>query len=321
MSGAYYLRRLGYALVTLFIIMTLNFVIFRLMPGDPVSLIMSPDFTPEMRQLLRERYGLDKPMLTQYFLYLKSMITFDFGRSFITRQPVLGELLARLPNTLLLLGTSFVLNVIIGIVLGIQMAKRQGSRIETAVTGVSLFFNAMPSFFVGLLLLLVFGYFWPVFPIRGTMSVPPPTGFWPVVLDRIYHLILPVTAVSLSGFGSWYLYTRNNVVGALGQDYVLTARAKGLTQREVLYRHAFRSVLPPIVTLVFLSLPGLITGAVITESIFSLYGVGRYLVDATLQQDYPVVQGCFFIIAVAVLVCNLLADLVYGLVDPRIRLR
>jgi len=321
MSRAYFWRRVGYGLITLFVIMTLNFVIFRIMPGDPVSLIISPEFTPEVRQLLLEMYGLDQPLLTQYFLYLKNMLTFDFGRSFVTRQPVLGELLSRLPNTLVLLGTSFLLNVFIGVSLGVKMATRQGSRLETSITGVSLFMNAMPSFFIGLLLLLTFGYFWPIFPIRGTMSVPPPTGFWAIVLDRIHHLILPVTAVTLSGYGSWYLYTRNNVVSALGQDFVLTAKAKGLTEREVLYRHAFRSVLPPIVTLVFLSLPGLITGAVITETIFSLYGVGRYLVDATLQQDYPVVQGCFYVIALAVLVCNLLADLVYGLVDPRIRLR
>ena len=134
-------------------------------------------------------------------------------------------------------------------------------------------------------------------------------------------MILPVTAVSLSGYGSWYLYTRNNVIGALGQDYVLTARAKGLTQREVLYRHAFRSVLPPIVTLVFLSLPGLITGAVDhREHLFALRR-RTVLGGRTLQQDYPVVQACFLLIALAVLVCNLLADLVYGLVDPRIRLR
>ncbi|MFS8524674.1 MAG: ABC transporter permease, partial [Limnochordales bacterium] len=194
-------------------------------------------------------------------------------------------------------------------------------RLETAVTGVSLFLNAMPGFFIGLLLLLGFAYFWPIFPIRGTMSVPPPTEFWDIVLDRIHHFILPVTAVTLSGYGSWYLYTRNNVVGALSQDYVLTARAKGLPEQVVLYRHAFRSVLPPIVTLVFLSLPGLITGAVITEQIFSLYGVGRYLIEATTQQDYPVVQGAFYIIALAVLISNMLADLAYGLVDPRIRLR
>lgn len=321
MSGAYIWRRVGYGLLTLFVIMTINFIIFRIMPGDPVSLVLSPDFTPEMRQLLRESYGLDEPLPKQYVLYLKNMITFDFGRSFYNRKPVLDELLARLPNTLLLLGSAFILNVTIGVTLGLRMATRQGSRLETGVTGVSLFLNAMPGFFIGLLLLLGFAYYWPIFPLRGTMSVPPPVGFWPVLFDRIHHFILPVFAVTLSGYGSWYLYSRNNVVNALAQDYVLTARAKGLTSREVLYRHAFRSVLPPMVTLVFLSLPGLITGAVITESIFSLYGVGRYLIDATTQQDYPVVQGAFFIIALSVLVCNLLADLAYGLVDPRIRLR
>jgi len=321
MSGTFIWRRIGYGLITLFIIVTLNFVIFRIMPGDPTSLVLSPDFTPEMRQLLLEKYGLDQPLPIQYVLYLKSMLTFDFGRSFYNRQPVLEELLARLPNTLMLLGTAFVLNVFIGVTLGLRMATKQGTRLEAAVTGVSLFLNAMPGFFIGLLLLLAFAYYWPIFPIRGTMSVPPPTEFWDIVLDRIHHFILPVAAVTLSGYGSWYLYTRNNVIGALSQDYVLTARAKGLPEQVVLYRHAFRSVLPPIVTLVFLSLPGLITGAVITEQIFSLYGVGRYLIEATTQQDYPVVQGAFYIIALAVLISNMLADLAYGLVDPRIRLR
>src|SRR5690606_24762803 len=158
MTGAYFWRRVSDALLTLFVIMTLNFVIFRVMPGDPVSLILSPDFTPEVRQLLRERYGLDKPLSTQYFLYLKSMITFDFGRSFVTRQPVLGELLSRLPNTLMLLGTAFALNVVIGVALGIKMATRPGTRAEVGITGVSLFLNAMPSFFIGLLLLLLLGY-------------------------------------------------------------------------------------------------------------------------------------------------------------------
>nr|MBO2477839.1 ABC transporter permease [Bacillota bacterium] len=147
MSRGYLWRRVVYGLITLFVIMTLNFVIFRIMPGDPVSLIISPQFTPEVKQLLIERYGLDKPLLSQYFLYLKGMLTFDFGRSFVTRQPVLGELLSRLPNTLMLLGTSFLLNVFIGVWLGIKMATRQGSRLDTAVTGVSLFFNAMPAFF------------------------------------------------------------------------------------------------------------------------------------------------------------------------------
>src|SRR5690606_22813670 len=145
--------------------------------------------------LLMKQFGLDQPLPTQYVLYLKNMLTFNFGRSFYDRQPVLDQLLDRLPNTLMLLGTAFVLNVFIGITLGLRMASKQGTRLETTVTGVSLFLNAMPGFFVGLLLLLIFGYYWPILPIRGTMSVPAPTEFWDIVFDRIYHLILPVGAV------------------------------------------------------------------------------------------------------------------------------
>ena len=156
-------------------------------------------------------------------------------------------------------------------------------------------------------------------PIHGTMSAPPPDGSWARFLDRLWHLILPAGSNILIGFGSWALYTRNTMLEALGQDYIVTARAKGLPRSEVLYHHALRSVLPPIVTLIFMSLPGAVSGAVITESIFSWHGVGRYLLDATLQMDYPAAQGAFYLIALAVIISNLMADIAYGLVDPRIR--
>lgn len=315
------IRRLGYLLIALFVIITANFALFRLMPADPVSLVLAPEFTPEVRQQLREYYGLDRPIMVQYGLYLKSMITFDFGRSFRTSRPVMDELISRLPNTLMLLGTSLVVVILIGIGLGIAAAKRRGSGVDMVLTGTSLFLNAMPAFFIALLLLFAFGYYLPWFPLRGTMSAPPPTEFWPALLDRVHHMVLPVASVVLSGFGSWFLYTRNNMLTAMSQDYVLTARAKGLPERRILYGHAFRSVLPPIVTLIFLALPGVITGAVITETIFSLHGVGRYLLDATLQQDYPAVQGAFYLIGLMVLGCNFLADLLYSVVDPRIKVR
>ena len=191
------------------------------MPGDPVSLVLSPDFTPEMRQLLLEKYGLDQPLPIQYVLYLKSMLTFDFGRSFYNRQPVLEELLARLPNTLMLLGTAFVLNVFIGVTLGLRMATKQGTRLEAAVTGVSLFLNAMPGFFIGLLLcwrsvLLA------DFPIRGTMPCRRPRSFGTLFLTGFTTSSCPwprdAERLRLVAF------VRNNVIGALSQDYVLTAR-------------------------------------------------------------------------------------------------
>lgn len=317
----YFLRRLFVLLGSLFVIVTVNFVLFRLMPGSPVDTVISPDFTPEMKALLMERYGLNEPYYIQYGLYLKNLISLNFGRSFQTRLPVWDELLSRLPNTLLLLGSSFLIMVVTGVALGIFVASRRGSRWDTVLTGSAVFFGAMPGFFIALLLLLVFGYYIDVFPVHGTMSAPPPTGFWPRVYDRLLHLVLPVASIVVSGVGSWMLYTRNHLVTTLAADFIRTAQAKGLSKRRVLYGHALRSSLPPLVTLFFLSLPNIITGAVVIESIFSIQGIGRYLLQATLRQDYPAIEGAFFFIAVAVLLCNLLADFVYRLVDPRIEVR
>lgn len=315
----YLVRRTVYALIVLFVILTLNFMLFRLMPGDPVSRLIDPKFKPEMKAALRKQFGLDEHPLVQYKKYILSLLRFDLGVSFSSSRPVAQELAERLPNTILLLGTAMLLEMIIGISVGIFAASRRGSAVETFVTGSGLFAHAVPGFFLQLLLLLAFCYYWPIFPVRGTMSAPPPDGTWARFLDRLHHLALPVISLTIIGFGSWALYVRNAMMDALGQDYIVTAKAKGLSKRAVLYRHAFRSILPPIVTIVFLALPGLITGAVITETIFSWFGVGRYLMDAVLQQDYPAAQGAFYLIALAVLVSNFLADLVYGLVDPRIK--
>jgi peptide/nickel transport system permease protein len=214
---------------------------------------------------------------------------------------------------------TFISTAAVGISIGVYSAANRGRFTEKFVVGAGLFAHAVPGFFVQLLLLLMFGYYWPILPIHGTMSAPPPDGAFAQFLDRVWHIILPAGSNLIMGFGSWALYTRNTMLEALGQDYIVTARAKGLPKRDILYHHALRSVLPPIVTLIFMSLPGAVSGAVITESIFSWHGVGRYLLDATLQLDYPAAQGAFYLIALAVIISNLLADIAYGLVDPRIR--
>lgn len=316
---SYLLKRLFYAVVVLFVILTFNYVLFRVMPGDPEKMIVDPNFTPEAKMELRRQYGLDDPPLTQYLNYLKSLLTFDLGMSFTTRRLVWSELSERLPNTLVLFVVTFVGTAALGISLGVSSAANRGRFTEQLVMGAGLFAHAVPSFFIQLLLLLLFGYYWPILPIHGTISAPPPDGTWAQFLDRVWHLILPAGSNIVIGFGSWALYTRNTMLEALGQDYIVTARAKGLPKREILYHHSLRSVLPPIVTLIFMSLPGAVSGAVITESIFSWHGVGRYLLDATLQMDYPAAQGAFYLIALAVIISNLLADIAYGLVDPRIR--
>ncbi len=315
----YLLKRLGYALLVLFIILSLNFLLFRIMPGDAVSMIMDPKFNSEIKEEIRSQFGIDRPVGEQYMLYLKSLLSFDMGRSFNTRRLVWDELKERLPNTLTLFFVSFITTAVVGISLGVFAAARRGTFAENFVTGAGLFAYAVPGFFIQLMLLMIFGYFWPILPIRGTMSAPPPAGAIAQFFDRLWHLILPAGSLTVIGFGSWALYTRNTMLEALGQDYILTARAKGLDKRTVLYKHALRSVLPPILTLIFMSLPGAVTGAVITETIFSWFGVGKYLIDAVMQQDYPAAQGAFYLIALSVIISNLLADLAYGLVDPRIR--
>lgn len=316
---SYVIKRLVYALIVLYVILTLNFVLFRVMPGDPTKMIIDPNFTPEAKAELRSQYGLDDPPLKQYVTYMGNLLKFDMGLSFSTRRPVWSELKERLPNTIKLFLCTFILTSLTGMRLGVKAAANPGSFTDRVVITAGLFTNAVPTFFIQLLMLLLFGYYWPILPIHGTMSAPPPAGAWNVFLDRLWHLVLPVTSNMIVGFGSWALYARNTMTEALGQDYIITARAKGISEKDVLYHHALRSVLPPIVTLLFMSLPGMVSGAVITESIFSWHGVGRYLLDATLQMDYPAAQGAFYLIALAVVISNLLADIAYGLVDPRIR--
>jgi len=315
----YLLRRLGYAFIVLFVIMTFNFAIFRLMPGDATKMIIDPLFTPEAKAELERQFGLDDPPFVQYVKYMSSLSKFDLGLSFSTRRPVVNELKERLPNTAVLFLASFTLTTIIGISVGVYTASKRGTFADNFVTGAGLFAYAVPSFWIQLLLLMLFGYYIPILPIHGTMSAPPPDGFFLQFLDRIHHLILPAGSNVIVAFGSWALYTRNTMLEALGQDYIVTARAKGLPENTVLRHHALRSVLPPIVTLIFGALPGMVSGAVITETIFSWHGVGKYLMDAVMMQDYPAAQGAFYLIALAVVVCNLVADIVYGIVDPRIR--
>jgi len=337
----YLLRRAVYMLIVLFVILSLNFVLFRLMPGDPVASMLDPRMSAAAKAKIEQRFGLQRSLPEQYFIYMKNLLRFDLGYSFFSQKPVIQEIMARLPNTLLLLGTAMLLYIPLGIIAGVFAASRRGSLADTLATSAGLFTYGVPIFFVQLLVLLILGFYlpelgkvlapspnpvlaWigehmPHFPIRGTISTPPPAGVWPRILDRAYHLILPVSTLVLLGFGSWALYTRNTMLDALSQDYIVTARAKGLSHRQVLYKHAFRNILPPIVTLILLALPSILSGAVITETIFSWYGIGRYLLDAVLQQDYPAAQGAFYFIALGVLVCNLIADILYGLVDPRIR--
>ncbi|WP_455599677.1 ABC transporter permease [Cloacibacillus sp.] len=319
MSGRWFLKRLLSSFVVLAAVLVLNFLLFRMMPGDAVSTIIDPSFSPEAKENLRALYGLDRPLWEQFVIYIRQMLTFSFGLSFLSRKPVWDELVSRLPVTLTLTVSSMALSSALGVWLGIKAALNRGRLAEKIVLRASAVTSSFPGFFVQLVLLMLFARALPIFPLRGTLSVPPPTGALGIFLDYGWHLALPVLSLSLMGFGGWALYVRNLMVRALNEDFALMARARGLSRGRVVW-HAFCTILPPILTILLMSVPGLVSGAVITESVFSLHGVGTFLLEAISGHDYPSAGASFYLLALITVFCNLLADITYGLVDPRVRI-
>ncbi|MCD8163194.1 MAG: ABC transporter permease [Synergistaceae bacterium] len=319
MSGRWFLKRLLSSFVVLAAVLVLNFLLFRMMPGDAVSTIIDPSFSPEAKENLRALYGLDRPLWEQFVIYTRQMLTFSFGLSFLSRKPVWDELVSRMPVTLTLTVSSMALSSALGVWLGIKAALNRGRLAEKIVLRASAVTSSFTGFFVQLVLLMLFARALPIFPLRGTLSVPPPTGALGIFLDYGWHLALPVLSLSLMGFGGWALYVRNLMVRALNEDFALMARARGLSRGRVVW-HAFRTILPPILTILLMSVPGLVSGAVITESVFSLHGVGTFLLEAISGHDYPSAGASFYLLALITVFCNLLADITYGLVDPRVRI-
>lgn len=328
----YILKRVGIAIFTLWVVATLNFMIFIWYPGDPTTMILGTGgrLLPGVREMILDRYGLRDPMHIRYVKYLRNMFTFGivepyFGVSYQSGTFVATELASRLRWTLLLLGAVLIGSLILGLSLGIFAAAKRGTKADAGVISMALFTWGVPPFFIQLLAIAFFvdilatRYGITPFSYPGPYSVPPPTDPFQLFYDIARHFSLPILSLMAAGFGSWALYSRNMLLDALTQDFVTTARAKGLKERTVLFRHAFRSILPPVATLVTLAVPGIVTGAIITETIFAIPGIGRWYLDALNNFNYPVVQAVLFIYATLVVLCNLVADLLYGVLDPRIR--
>lgn len=322
----YLVKRILMSILILWVVATLNFVIFQVVsPVSPEDAYFGKEFTPEVREMLRGLFGLDEDLHVRYFKYVKNMFTFNFGVSFRTRSPIVQEMSWRLPATVLLLGSALVATIFVGIPLGVLAASRRGSKIDVLAIGSGLFTWGVPVFYIQLLFMLFLCYFaatylgFPLFPARGLYSSPPPSDPFSFMADVAWHLAMPLMTLVVGSFGFWALYTRNVLLDALTQDYIVTARAKGLSERTVLYKHAFRSTLPPIVTIIALSIPGIVGGAVITEWIFTIPGIGRWYLNSMLASDYPVVQAVLFVYAILVIFCNFIADILYGVLDPRIR--
>jgi peptide/nickel transport system permease protein len=311
------IRRLGRSVFTIWFAVTVTFLLLRLLPGDPALALASPNMTEDARATLLQQYGLDKPLIVQYGIYIFQMVQGNFGLSFTQSIPVMTVLLQRLPWTLLLTFTALLLTVLVGIPLGVLAASHKGRMLDKivqviGVTGQSLF---VPS--IGILLLFVFGLNLRWLPIGGAYDTDAYGMAW--YGSVIAHLILPAVSLMLIQVGSYALTMRSTLIDALGEDYVTLAKANGLPPRRILWKHALRNALLPTTTLIGLQLGFLVGGAVLTETVFAYPGIGRGIYEAVTQLDFPVLQGAFLLLAMTVVVANTLTDLLYGFLDPRVR--
>ncbi len=342
----YVLRRSIYMFLLVVAVVCFNFFLFRLptilFGVSPVDLMIDTalrqNLTREVLQQLYERFGLvpDPDIfdwIYMFWRYIVNMFTGNFGISFVSQTPVMDELMARLPNTLLLMGTSSIVSIILGIWTGVKVAADPGSRRDVGAVTVALFIYSLPIFWLGMMLLMTFAFYVPAmtdglisFPLGGTVSYSVwisakenPLGGLIVAGDILHHLTLPMLTLGVGSYGGYFLYMRNNLIDVMTEDYILTARAKGLDENQVLYKHGLKNAMLPMVTIIAMTFGFLINGATLTETVFNWYGLGRYIFTSLIILDYPVVQAIFMIIAITAILANFVADLLYGVLDPRIK--
>ena len=332
----YIVRRTINMAMLILAVLVFNFFIFRLQVFlfgiDPADLILPPN--PRDKEIweakLREKWripqkgaGLDQ-WLDHFFTYMANMLTLQFGNSFFYQgKSVTDLILERLPNTVILLGTASLFSIILGIVVGVIAAARRGSKVDMTSISVGLALYSLPIFWLGLMAIMIFAYYIPLFPVTGgSQSVKCGSGqcnLLETIIDYIYHLILPVSVLTVGSFGGYMLLMRNNLIDVLTEDFITTAKAKGLKERTVLFRHALKNAILPMVTVIALSFAFVIGGATLTETVFNWYGLGRFIFESIIRQDWNSSQAIFYVIAVVVIVANFIADLLYGVLDPRVK--
>jgi ABC-type dipeptide/oligopeptide/nickel transport system permease component len=313
----YVLKRVGFAIVTVFVAVTINFVLFRLAPGTAVTnLSRVPHATQQLRHALEVQFGLDKSKGAQYVIYLKQLIHGNLGISYENEQPVSTNLRVALINTLPMVTLGTIFSILIGTLTGVIAAWRRGTPVEAATVSSALGFYAMPTQWIGLMLIIIFAGVLPTGGMTNEFLLNP--GFWQHLKDLGSHILLPSLTLGLTLYGEYTLIVRSAMLETLGEDYILTARAKGLKPWAIVRKHALRNAMLPITTLVALSLGYIVAGAILIEIVFSWPGIGRAVYEAVLERDYPMLQGAFLLLTVAVVLCNLIADLLYFKLDPRI---
>lgn len=312
--AAYLVRRLGTGVVTLLLVTMITFGLMNAAPGGP-AVIVSMSTTASQRAALTKAYGLDQPVPVRYVLWLEHAAVGNLGVSMDYSQPVAQVLEQRFPNTAILALTALIVSIVVGIPLGVAAARRRGSLLDTAITGLSTVGLSVPDFWLGTLLIILLAVTLRWLPVSGMATVGAPFS----LVDLLSHLAMPAAVLSLAVLPSIVRFTRTSMAGVLDLDYIRTAHAKGAAPRAVLFRHALKNALIPVVSAIGLLIPALLGGSVIVESVFAWPGMGRLAVQAATDHDYPMVMGVTLVAGVIVIVVNLLVDLLYAALDPRIQ--
>jgi len=315
------LKKVGQLLLTLYIIATVNFLLFRILPGDPLRLLArSGNLSAEAIARLKDIFGLDQPLGVQYLIYLKNIVTGEFGISLTYRRAVMDIISERFANTLILLAAATVVVVVIGIGFGVISAMRRGSKTDKLLVVTSMVGWSLPTFWTGLMLIIVFGVFMHAFPIAGVLT--PGASYatsFDLFMDYARHLVLPTIALVIVDMAQFFIVTRNSLVDVLTEDYLLTAKAKGLAPVRALWRHAMPNAMLPIITTLTLYVSLLIGGAIQVETVFSYPGMGMLMYDAVLRRDYPILEATFFLLATVTIMSNFISDILYRVIDPRVK--
>jgi peptide/nickel transport system permease protein len=314
-------RRLGYAAILVLAVLVLNFLLIRLAPGDPVETLAGQmgGMTEEIRAELRRTYGLDKPVLTQLGIYLSRVIRGDLGHSYFFNLPVAQLIVERLPATLLLVLTSWLMAVLVGTTLGVMASRRPNGLLSQIITVVSVVGYSAPVFWTGMLLVILFASVIPILPVSGMRSAAVRQGGLADMLDVARHLVLPSVSLAIVYLAQYGRLTRASMLDVLGADYIRTARAKGLAENRVYFHHALRNALLPVITIIGLQFGNMLAGAIVVETVFNWPGLGRLAFDSVLRRDYPTLLGLLFFSSLLVIVANQITDICYRLADPRIR--
>jgi peptide/nickel transport system permease protein len=312
--------KISAAVLTIFVIICANFAIFRVVPGDPVRLLFGDPRVGRHRIAeMRERFGLTGTLWDQFVAYLNRLFLHgDLGFSFVYRVPVMEVILDRVPQTLLLIVTALAIAVVLGTMLGAIAGWKTGTKFDSIIVTVSLGFYSIPTFILGIILMMIFAFGLGLFPIGGMDTIGAGYTGWAYVGDVAWHMFLPTCAIIIWYAGEYIIVTRNSMQDVLDQDYIISARAKGIKESAVLRVHALRNAILPVVTITGINVAFAISGVIEAETVFGWPGMGRLVYDSVMARDYPVLQGLFLIFAVIVVLANLAIDLIYGKIDPRV---